>query len=165
MRKALGWLSILVWAALCLTVTGAAQDAKKTSPPPKKTAKKTTTGKSSAKKTPAGKSTAKKSSKSGKKTAPRTSWRNRQTAPTSERYKQIQDALVAKGFLGQEEANGAWGESSVDALKRFQASQNIESSGKVDSLSLIALGLGPRHDDAPPKPPEPAAPPSPPQAQ
>ena len=37
-----------------------------------------------------------------------------------------------------------WGPESVDALKRFQADQNLMPDGKINSLSLIALGLGPK---------------------
>ena len=66
---------------------------------------------------------------------------------------------MAKGFLGSEAASGQWGPDSVDALKRFQTAQNLEPTGKIDSLSLIAMGLGPKHD-APVKPADP--PPSPP---
>ncbi|HUI53664.1 MAG TPA: peptidoglycan-binding domain-containing protein [Bryobacteraceae bacterium] len=84
----------------------------------------------------------------GKKAPVRTTWRNRQTVPTPERYREIQNALVAKGYLAPEAANGAWDQASVDALKKFQAEQNIESTGKINSLSLIALGLGPKHDTA-----------------
>lgn len=89
--------------------------------------------------------------------APRAAaWRSRQLAPTPQRYREIQDALAAKGYLRAEEANGAWGQSSMDALKRFQADQKIESTGKINSLSLIALGLGPKHESAAAKPPAPA---------
>ncbi|SPE32223.1 Peptidoglycan-binding domain 1 protein [Candidatus Sulfopaludibacter sp. SbA3] len=94
-------------------------------------------------------------SKNGKKAPPRTTWRNRQMAPTPERYKEIQDALVAKGYLKPEDVGGGWNQNSMDALKRFQSEQNIDSSGKINSLSLIALGLGPKHDSSPPKPAEP----------
>jgi hypothetical protein len=91
-----------------------------------------------------------------KPAVPRTTWRNRQTVPSPERYKEIQDALVAKGYLRSEDAAGAWGDASTTALKRFQADQNLESSGKINALSLIALGLGPKHDaTAPVKPPAP----------
>ena len=93
--------------------------------------------------------------RTGKKGAPArsaTTWRTRQLAPTPERYKEIQDALVAKGYLKAEDASGGWNQSSVDALKRFQAEQNIESTGKINSLSLIALGLGPKRDAVPAKP-------------
>jgi hypothetical protein len=84
-------------------------------------------------------------------------WRNRQTSPSQERYREIQGALAAKGFLKPEDATGSWNQTSADALKRFQTEQNLESSGKINSLSLIALGLGPRHDSAPPKAPLPPA--------
>lgn len=98
------------------------------------------------------KSTAKKGAgKSGVRSA--TTWRNRQMAPTPERYRQIQEALAAKGYLRPEEVTGNWNASSADALKQFQAAQHIDSSGKINSLSLIGLGLGPKHDAATVKPP------------
>jgi len=105
---------------------------------------------------PAGKAsahlaTAKRTGKKGASTA-RTTWRNRQLAPTPERYKEIQQALVAKGYLKPEDATGGWDQNSLDALKKFQADQNIESTGKINSLSLIALGLGPKRDTASVKP-------------
>jgi peptidoglycan hydrolase-like protein with peptidoglycan-binding domain len=79
----------------------------------------------------------------------RASWRTRQSSPTADRYREIQQALVARGYLSQEDANGTWGTSSTEALKRFQAEQTLDSTGKIDSLSLIALGLGPKHDSLP----------------
>ena len=93
---------------------------------------------------------------SGKKAlAKSASWRNRQLAPTPARYREIQQALAAKGFLRPEDATGVWSQTSVEGLKRFQAAQNIEASGKINSLSLIALGLGPKRDTAVAKPPAP----------
>jgi hypothetical protein len=88
------------------------------------------------------------SSKKGTSKGPakKTSWRNRQLAPTPERYSEIQNALVAKGYLKQEEAGKGWNQDSVDALKHFQTAQNLDPNGKINSLSLIALGLGPKHD-------------------
>jgi hypothetical protein len=80
--------------------------------------------------------------------APRTTWRNRQATPSPDRYREIQGALIAKGYLTPEAANGAWDQASVDALKRFQTAQNLDSTGKINSLSLIALGLGPKYDTA-----------------
>ena len=80
-------------------------------------------------------------------------------APAPERYKEIQDALVTKGYLRPEDANGSWSPASTEALKKFQGEQNLDSSGKINSLSLIALGLGPKHDSAAVRPPTP--PPSP----
>jgi hypothetical protein len=107
--------------------------------------------KSPAKAPAKGTTTASARSKSGKKAPPRTTWRNRQTAPTPERYKEIQDALVAKGYLKPEDTGAGWNQNSVDALKHFQDEQKIEASGKINSLSLIALGLGPKRDPLPPK--------------
>ena len=79
----------------------------------------------------------------GKKAVRRTPTRSRQLAPTKERYLQIQQALAGKGYFTGE-PNGVWGLDSVDALKRFQADQNLTPDGKLTSLSLIALGLGPK---------------------
>ena len=66
-----------------------------------------------------------------------------QAAPTPERYKEIQQALADRGFY-KGEINGQWGPESVDALKKFQQDQNLQVDGKLGSLSLIALGLGPK---------------------
>jgi hypothetical protein len=81
-----------------------------------------------------------------KKVAVRGSHAKSQAAPSPERYKEIQEALVAKGYLPSDQATGQWNDASVDALKRFQADQKIDSNGRINSLSLIALGLGPKHD-------------------
>jgi len=61
-----------------------------------------------------------------------------------------------------EDATGTWNQASIDAMKKFQAEQNLDVNGKINSLSLIALGLGPRRDAvaALPKPPQ-APPPVP----
>ena len=75
-------------------------------------------------------------------TAPAPSY---QLHPDPERYTQIQQALADRGyFKGQ--VNGEWNDDSVDALKRFQADQKLESDGKINALTLTGLGLGPRHD-------------------
>lgn len=69
--------------------------------------------------------------------------RSTQQQPTVDRYREIQQALGEKGyFAGQ--PDGTWGPESVEALKRFQRDQNLTEDGKIGSLSLIALGLGPR---------------------
>jgi peptidoglycan hydrolase-like protein with peptidoglycan-binding domain len=68
-----------------------------------------------------------------------------QTHPTSERYKEIQQALADKGYF-KGEVNGEWGDDSVDALKRFQSEHQLPEDGKISALSLIQLGLGPKHD-------------------
>ena len=174
MRTILCWAGIAALAALGWSAD-VATPAKKTASS-KKTVKKSPAKKGAAKSSPsktgvskgatASRTTA--SHPAATKTGPRTTaarrgkkgppakrvtWRNRQLAPTPQRYKEIQDALAAKGYLNPEDANGAWNQASVDALKKFQAGQNLDSTGKINSLSLIALGLGPRHETPPPKPP------------
>jgi hypothetical protein len=68
-----------------------------------------------------------------------------QQHPDPERYRQIQEALTERGYF-KGEVNGQWGDDSVDALKRFQADQKLDNDGKINALTLIGLGLGPKHD-------------------
>jgi peptidoglycan hydrolase-like protein with peptidoglycan-binding domain len=79
-----------------------------------------------------------------------------QLAPTPERYKEIQQALSEKGYSGGA-VDGAWGPQWTDALKRFQKDQKIEGGGKLNSMSLIALGLGPKREGGVSAPPAPAS--------
>ncbi len=80
-----------------------------------------------------------------------------QLHPDPDRYVQIQKALVDKGYF-KGEPNGEWSDDSTEAMRRFQADQKIDNDGKIDALSLIALGLGPKHESvsvlltAPPAP-------------
>jgi peptidoglycan hydrolase-like protein with peptidoglycan-binding domain len=69
----------------------------------------------------------------------------RQARPTSERYAEIQSALAKAGYF-EGSTNGVWDENSVEALRRFQEDNGQDPTGKVDSLSLIKLGLGPNYD-------------------
>jgi peptidoglycan hydrolase-like protein with peptidoglycan-binding domain len=64
-----------------------------------------------------------------------------QMAPTPERYLEIQQAMVAKGY-GPQAPNGVWSPEWASALKRYQQDQKLEPTGKLNSLSLITLGLG-----------------------
>ena len=130
MRKAVKILAILCGVAFLFAQTPPTQKKKATSKSaPKNTA--SSQKKSSSKKTP---------------TKPTPSWRSAQRTPTPERYRDIQQALATKGYLQTGSPSGVWDNSSVEALKKFQQDQNLEPSGKIDSLSLIALGLGPRRD-------------------
>ncbi|MCL6545323.1 MAG: peptidoglycan-binding protein [Bryobacteraceae bacterium] len=92
---------------------------------------------------------------SAKNTAKRTASRSKrrrparpavQQQPTPERYREIQRALVDRGFL-EGEPTGRWDSASIEALKRFQADQQLQPTGKIDALSLIRLGLGPRRQN------------------
>ncbi len=116
------------------------------------------TGKAATAKTAAAKSTAARrtASKTGAKQAAN-SYTPQQ--PTPDRYKEIQQALADKGYFGGP-VDGNWGPSSTDALKRFQHDQNLIEDGKVGSLSLIALGLGPKRGTAAPDSAPKAAPPA-----
>jgi len=69
--------------------------------------------------------------------------RSRQQTPTNDRYREIQQALADRGYL-KSEPSGVWGPESVDALKQFQSSKNLQATGKLTSQSLIGLGLGPK---------------------
>ena len=68
-----------------------------------------------------------------------------QTHPDTARYQEIQKALADKGYF-KGEPNGQWDNDSVDALKRFQADQSLDSDGKINARTLFGLGLGPKHD-------------------
>jgi peptidoglycan hydrolase-like protein with peptidoglycan-binding domain len=135
-------LGVALCAAVCLT------NAATTATTKKKTVKKrphtvSAPAKTRAvKTTPKSRTAASKTTK-GKKTTVRRASAPRQLAPTKDRYQQIQQALASKGYYSGE-PNGAWGPDSVEALKRFQSDQNLTPDGKLGSLSLIALGLGPK---------------------
>jgi peptidoglycan hydrolase-like protein with peptidoglycan-binding domain len=68
-----------------------------------------------------------------------------QLHPDPDRYQTIQKALADRGYF-KGDPNGAWGDDSTDAMRRFQADRKIDNDGKIDALSLISLGLGPKHD-------------------
>ncbi len=83
-----------------------------------------------------------------KRTASRTPAVSRQAAPTSDRYKEIQQALVSKGYL-KSEPSGVWDADSVAAMRQFQTDRKLDPSGKLTAASLIDLGLGPKTETAP----------------
>jgi peptidoglycan hydrolase-like protein with peptidoglycan-binding domain len=83
------------------------------------------------------------STKSRSKSRAKPVRRSYQQAPTPDRYKEIQQALADKGYF-KGTVDGKWGSDSIDALKKFQTEQSLEPDGKIGSLSLIALGLGPK---------------------
>lgn len=73
--------------------------------------------------------------------------RQSQQVPGSERVREIQQALADRGYAL--EPSGVWGSDSVEALKKFQTDQNINNltgRGRLDPLTLIALGLGPKRE-------------------
>lgn len=74
-----------------------------------------------------------------------------QQRPAPERIQEIERALVERGYLSGE-PDGNWDQTSMDALRRFQQSQNLSADGRLSSMSLIALGLGSRQNGVVPAP-------------
>jgi hypothetical protein len=142
--------ALTVWAATPVPKGKAAAKkttAKKSAAKSSKSAPKAASGKPSNSTKPNSPKQATSKKTSGKRTSAKTvasSYRrSAQREPDPERYKEIQQSLVDKGYFGGP-VNGTWNSDSVDALKRFQRDQHIGDDGKLGSLSLIALGLGPK---------------------
>lgn len=133
----------------------------------KKTVAKTSTvkkGPASAPKGPARTTPSRASTARKKAPVRRTATVYRQAAPTPERYKEIQDALAAKGYL-KTPGTGVWDGDSIDALKRYQMDAKEDPSGRITAASLIGLGLGPRTASLPAASKKPADAPTPPPAE
>lgn len=72
----------------------------------------------------------------------RVSRRNRgQRAPTADRVSEIQQALAREGAYSNE-PTGKWDAATAEAMRRFQSSQGLNPTGKLDARSLQRLGLG-----------------------
>jgi hypothetical protein len=87
------------------------------------------------------------------KATPRTSAYSapRQAGPTPDRYREIQDSLIAKGYL-EGPATGVWDQNSIAAMKKYQEEQKQDPTGKITAKSLITLGLGPKFEPTTGKP-------------
>ena len=83
-----------------------------------------------------------------KKTVKRTAAAKRRTGPTSaETIMQAQEALLAAGYhLG--EPDGKTGSATTAAVKKFQGDRHLPVTGKLDSITLAALGVGKGGDSA-----------------
>jgi peptidoglycan hydrolase-like protein with peptidoglycan-binding domain len=64
-----------------------------------------------------------------------------QAAPTSDRITEIQEALAKKGAWDGT-PTGKWDDSTTDAVRKFQSSNGLNPTGKLDALTLQKLGLG-----------------------
>jgi Putative peptidoglycan binding domain len=157
MRKArskatLAGLVLTAVAAGTMFVPSAAARNNSTDKKTGKSTKSATSGKSStttksSSPTPASgtKSTAKsassKSSKGSNKKSSKTKKVKGQAAPAPERINEIQDALARHGaFAGS--STGKLDDFTDDALKKFQAANHLNPTGKIDALTLQKLGLG-----------------------
>jgi len=83
---------------------------------------------------------AKKTSTPGKKKR-RTKREPVQKAPTADRIAEIQSALARAGYY-QGDPNGKWDANTIGAMQKFQSSNGLDATGKLDALSLQKLGLG-----------------------
>jgi hypothetical protein len=90
-------------------------------------------------------------SKAAPKAAARPYYGYSQSAPSPDRYREIQSALIAKGYL-LGPPTGTWDPLSTAAMKKFQEDQKIEATGKISAKSLIVLGLGPKDESTPSTP-------------
>jgi peptidoglycan hydrolase-like protein with peptidoglycan-binding domain len=78
----------------------------------------------------------------GKKSGKHSSRRERgQKAPAPERISEIQQALAKDGSFSAK-PSGKWDDSTVEAMKKFQAGHGLNPSGKLDAATLQKLGLG-----------------------
>jgi peptidoglycan hydrolase-like protein with peptidoglycan-binding domain len=101
-----------------------------------------------------------KKGKSSKRTVKtNAAFRTRQMAPSADRYRDIQRALVDKGYL-KSEPTGVWDAESSEALRQFQTDKQLSPTGKISSATLIGLGLGPKTAAGPEKPDAIATPPA-----
>jgi peptidoglycan hydrolase-like protein with peptidoglycan-binding domain len=64
-----------------------------------------------------------------------------QAAPTADRISEIQSALAKSGSY-QGDLSGKWDDSTTGAMKRFQQSNGLNPTGKLDAPTLQKLGLG-----------------------
>jgi hypothetical protein len=75
------------------------------------------------------------------------SWKSKgQHGITSDRTREIQEALIRQHYLDGE-ANGIWDTRTQEACRKFQADNGWQSKVLPDSRALIKLGLGPDHKD------------------
>jgi len=131
-------------------VRKATSSAKKASPSARKSTGKTVASSSPKTRLAKGKTTK----------APAATWRTRQQNPTPDRYREIQQALVDKGYL-KGEPSGVWDADSVGAMQRFQLDQKLTPNGKITAPALIGLGLGAKSAGAPEAAPLPSKPDTP----
>ncbi len=68
-----------------------------------------------------------------------------QQAITSDRTREIQQALIRQNYL-QGDPTGAWDSRTKAALAKFQHDNGWQTKLVPDSRALIKLGLGPSHD-------------------
>jgi peptidoglycan hydrolase-like protein with peptidoglycan-binding domain len=139
-------LTVILTAALIAVPSFAASNVKGSATPSTSTRKTASPSNS--------RSTAKKSTSAKKKTSASTrrasSRKPRirgQQAIQPERVTQIQQALIREHYLSGD-ANGNWDDSTVAAMRKFQADQGWQTKLMPDSRAIKKLGLGPDYSTA-----------------
>ena len=123
----------IIWLLICVFALGTGSAFASSISPPKSTTKKQLTSRTRYK-------------KFGKRKS-RASWRTRgQQGIDNQRAREIQEALIREQYL-QGEPSGVWDARSKKAMQKFQADRGWQTKMIPDSRALIALGLGPRHED------------------
>jgi cytoskeletal protein RodZ len=137
------FLAVMATGTLVVSVASAQTATPKKSTKKNSASHSSTTHSSSASTKSGAKSTtaSARSGKSSGKKSIRTKKVKGQAAPTPDRINEIQDALAKRGvFTGT--PSGTWDDSTVDAMKRFQAANHLNPTGKLDAPTLQKLGLG-----------------------
>jgi len=84
--------------------------------------------------------------KHGKQTAHK-SWKSQgQHGISSDRTREIQEALIREHYMDGE-ATGVWDTKTQEACRKFQTDNGWQNKVLPDSRALIKLGLGPDHKD------------------
>ena len=127
-------IGLVLVAALAITPLASAKTAHKSSH--STTVKKTSQSSKSSSKSHSTKS------RHGKKTAKK-SWKSKgQQAMSTDRTRQIQEALIREHYLDGE-PNGVWDSRTQEACRRYQTANGWQSKVLPDSRAIIKLGLGP----------------------
>ena len=134
LHKSVAWAGV---AALCVSLSFAAEPEKSAS------SQKSTSHKATPHKSTTIKSS--KSSKSKHRSTKKSSKPKGQQAIDSERCREIQEALVREHYLSGQ-PSGKWDDSTQEAMRRYQADQGWQNKSVPDSRALIRLGLGPDHE-------------------
>jgi peptidoglycan hydrolase-like protein with peptidoglycan-binding domain len=72
--------------------------------------------------------------------------RHGQQGIDEQRAREIQTALIREKYLDGE-PTGQWDQHTKDAITRFQADHGWQTKVTPDARALIALGLGPKHEN------------------
>lgn len=66
---------------------------------------------------------------------------------TADRVRQIQSALIQKHYL-KGDPDGRWDSKTQAAMRSFQSDHGWQTKLLPDARAIIALGLGPKTDEA-----------------